>query len=58
MNNKIPEIWVEIRESRKRKTLIGVIYRKHRWWGEGAQTKKNNPPQSRTVIHDRPDLYK
>ena len=37
-NNEIPEIWIEIGESRKRKLLIGVIYRERRRWGEGAQT--------------------
>jgi hypothetical protein len=34
-NNEIPEIWVEIRESRKWKTLIGV---KYTWGGVTEHT--------------------
>ena len=40
VNLEISEVWVEIGEHRKKITLIGVVYREHRRWGEGAQTNK------------------
>ena len=39
---------VEIRETRKKKTLIGVVYREFRRWGEG--------PISNSVGEVRPEV--
>ena len=40
-NLEIPEGWIEIGEHRKKKPLIGVVYREHRRWGGGAHTNKS-----------------
>jgi hypothetical protein len=42
---EVPELWIEIGESRRMKTLIGVVYREFRRWKENPQ--KNSTGEER-----------
>jgi hypothetical protein len=49
---EIPELWTEIGEARRRKTLIGVVYREFRRWKENPQNNSTGEDRHKKQFGD------